>query len=127
MFLDTAFNSFHTVISNIHFAFIETATKMWTYARHLPTGKQPSTKLLINTTDLAFVLMKSKGKNKKNVGYKCGVSKTMVEWLAMRAFITVLRKRQARYTKVLEWLEGKMRVFEGREGKVCERLMGVVL
>jgi hypothetical protein len=79
-----------------------------------------------DTIDLAFVLMKSKGKNQKNVGYKCGVSKCMVEWLATRAFVTVLRKRQARYTKVLEWLDGKIRVLEERERKVCERLNGVV-
>jgi len=48
MFLDTTFNSFPTVISNVYSAFIETATKMWTYTRCLPTKKQPGTKLVIS-------------------------------------------------------------------------------
>lgn len=30
--------------------------------------------------ELAFVLIKSKGRNKKNVGFKCAVSKVQVEW-----------------------------------------------
>lgn len=33
-----------------------------------------------NLVNLAFVLMKSKAKNKKNVGYKCGLTKVQVEW-----------------------------------------------
>ena len=84
MFLDTSHNSLATVVANIHSAFTETATKMWTYVRCLPSGKRPSTNLLIDTIsrviELAFVLMKSKGKNKKNAGYVCGVSKVQVEW-----------------------------------------------
>ncbi|KAH8657402.1 hypothetical protein BGZ60DRAFT_130395 [Tricladium varicosporioides] len=99
MFLDTSFNSLATVLKNVYTAFVETGTKMWTYARCLPTGKQPGTKLLIKTIsdlmELAFVLMKSKAKNEKNVGYKCAVSKIQVEWLATNAFRAVLQKRQS--------------------------------
>jgi hypothetical protein len=84
MFLDTSHNSLGTVLLNIHHAFIETATKMWTYTRCLPIHKQPNTKLVIATitdlVELAFVLMKSKGKNRKNEGYSCGVNKAQVEW-----------------------------------------------
>ena len=84
MFLDTAHNSLATVQSNIHNAFRESATKMWTYARCMPRGKQPGTELLIKTVEslieLAFVLLKSKGKNTRNSGYSCAVSKVQVEW-----------------------------------------------
>ncbi len=102
MFLDTSFNSLHTVLSNIYSAFTETATKLWIYVRCLPVGKQPGTELMISKSEppqlnrehpnheiieiitdlieLAFVLMKSKGRNKKNAGYKCGLSKIQVEW-----------------------------------------------
>lgn len=99
MFLDTSFNSLATVLSNIFIAFVETASKTWTYAKCLPTGKQPGTELMISEyfpslqiqwltvsetisdlIDLAFVLMKSKGRNRKNAGYKCAVSKVQVEW-----------------------------------------------
>lgn len=109
MFLDTSFNSLTTVLSNVYSAFKETATKMWTYARCLPVGKRPGTKLLISTpptypskaradangsrletisevVELAFVLMKSKSKNKKNVGYKCALTKMQVEWYVPSTF-----------------------------------------
>ena len=36
-----------------------------------------------NLVNLAFVLMKSKAKNKKNVGYKCGLTKVQVEWYVL--------------------------------------------
>ena len=84
MFLDTAHNSLVTVLSNIHSAFHESATKMWTYARCMPTDKQPGTRLLTKTVEglieLAFVLLRSKGKNRRNVGYTCAISKVQVEW-----------------------------------------------
>ena len=38
------------------------------------------TETIENLVNLAFVLMKSKAKNKKNVGYKCGLTKVQVEW-----------------------------------------------
>jgi hypothetical protein len=87
MFLDTSHNSLSTVLSNIHGAFVETATKMHTYNRCLPNEKQPAPHLIVKTIqdliELAFVLMKSKGKNKTNMGYKCGVKKIQVEWYVM--------------------------------------------
>ncbi|KAH6671185.1 hypothetical protein B0J14DRAFT_89821 [Halenospora varia] len=130
MFLDTSFNSLATVLKNVYTAFVETATKMWTYARCLPIGKQPGTKLLIKTIsdlmELAFVLMKSKAKNKKNVGYKCAVSKVQVEWLATNAFRTVLQKRQSKYGKVIEWLGVRIGALLMKEREACVRMRGVV-
>lgn len=130
MFLDTSFNSMKTVLSNVFSAFIESATKMWTYAKYLPLGKQPGTKLLLKTIndliELAFVLMKGKGKNKRNVGYKCALSKVQVEWLAMNAFSMVLKKRQSKYGMVLEWVEDKMKRMRDREAEMCMRMEGIV-
>ena len=114
MFLDTSLNSVATVLFNICTAFLETANKMWTYAKCLPVGKQPSTILVISKSiesvylilnkagkklmrrnietikslsDLAFVLSKSKGRNKKNEGYKCAISKVQIEWYDLSYFI----------------------------------------
>jgi hypothetical protein len=90
MFLDTTHNSLRTVLSNIHVAFVQTATKMWTYTRCLPVGKQPRAQLIITTiqdvVELAFVLLKSKGKNgnKALKGYRCAVTKVQVEWYVLR-------------------------------------------
>ncbi len=47
MFLDTDFNSYSTVLNNIHQIFVEAAMKMYRYAKCLPRGKQPSLKTLI--------------------------------------------------------------------------------
>lgn len=130
LFLDTSLNSLHTVLSNIHSAFLDTAMKMWTYIKLLPVGKKPSTKLLVktinDTIDLAFVLMKSKGKNAKNKGFACKVTKVMVEWLAVHAFRDVLRRRQSDYGTILEWLEGRIGVLRKREGELCGRMRGIV-
>ncbi|CZR51337.1 related to telomerase reverse transcriptase [Phialocephala subalpina] len=130
MFLDTSFNSLKTVLTNVYSAFIESATKLWTYAKCLPVGKQPRTKLVIKTIsdliELAFVLMKSKGKNRRNVGYGCKLSKVQVEWLAANAFQKVLRKRQSKFGKVLEWLVGRIKMLRMREGETCRRMEGVV-
>jgi hypothetical protein len=101
MFFDTLLNSRSTVLLNIYTAFVETATKMWSYARCLPTKKQPTTKLftsegpfwnaiyfLTHTSleairdviDLAFMLLRSKSRKKSNEGFKCAVSKMELEW-----------------------------------------------
>jgi hypothetical protein len=48
MFLDTSFNSLSTVFSNIYNAFIETATKMWRYAKCLLVQKQPGAQVIIS-------------------------------------------------------------------------------
>jgi hypothetical protein len=48
MFLDTSFNSLSTVFSNIYDSFIETATKMWQYAKCLPVQKQPGARVVIS-------------------------------------------------------------------------------
>lgn len=48
MFLDTTYNALNTVLSNVHSAFVETATKMCAYIRCLPASKKPGPKLVIS-------------------------------------------------------------------------------
>ncbi|CZT11882.1 uncharacterized protein RAG0_15894 [Rhynchosporium agropyri] len=114
MFLDTRFNSVLTVKANLSSAFVETATKMWTYRRCLlNSGKKISAKMVIctieNLINLAFTLMKSKARNPRNVGYKCGITRVEVESLVVTAFRDVLRKKQSGYQEVLRWLDEKMK------------------
>ena len=45
MFFDTSHNSRREVLTNIYSAFVETATKMWAYARCL--ANRPGTAVLI--------------------------------------------------------------------------------
>lgn len=44
----------------------------------------------------------------------------------MHAFRNVLSKRQSRYGKIIEWLDGKIGDLERKEKKSCEFLKGVV-
>ncbi|KFY02560.1 hypothetical protein O988_02079 [Pseudogymnoascus sp. VKM F-3808] len=116
MFMDTAFNSPTVVARNIFESFVESANKMCAYNRCLPTQKQPAADITIRTIDglvnLAFVLIKSKEKNPKNIGYRCAVSKAEIRWLALRAFHRVLKPRQSRYQGELLWLEGQLRDYD---------------
>lgn len=50
MFYDTSHNSQRTMVRNIYNAFVETASKMWAYARCLPAEKQPRPRLVIGKT-----------------------------------------------------------------------------
>jgi hypothetical protein len=109
MYFDTTYNSTTSVFRNIYSAFLESATKMWTYARCLRVGQQPGIKLLIKTIidlmEMAYVLIKSKGNNKKNKGYQCHVKKPQIEYLCLTALRTVLVKRQSKYGKLISWLD----------------------
>ncbi|KAJ8127025.1 hypothetical protein O1611_g6612 [Lasiodiplodia mahajangana] len=111
MFFDTGLNSAVTMLNNIHRAFLETATKMWAYARCLPALKQPPQKIIIETilrlADTAYLLLVSKTRKLRYPGYVCDVKKCEVSWLAYNAFRQVLSRKQSRYSKTLSWLEAE--------------------
>jgi telomerase reverse transcriptase len=111
MFFDTSINSLSTVLLNIYTAFMETAIKMWSYARCLPVRRQPTMKLVISkyisfpdnrtstilthrtvetirdVIDLAFMLLRSKSRKKNSQGFKFAVSKMQVEWYAVPTYL----------------------------------------
>lgn len=74
-----------------------------------------------DTIELAFVLIKSKGRGKE--GYKCKVTKGMVEYLALHAFKNVLGKKQSAFGEVIAWLDEKVTGLEGK-GKGMDVEMG---
>ncbi|EAQ93265.1 hypothetical protein CHGG_01500 [Chaetomium globosum CBS 148.51] len=82
MFFDTSHNSRRGVLANIYSAFVETATKMWAYARCL--ASRPSTAVLIDTIkaliDVAFVLLTSRVRRERYPGYVCSVNKQETAW-----------------------------------------------
>ncbi|KAK5663294.1 hypothetical protein OQA88_3721 [Cercophora sp. LCS_1] len=73
VFYDTAHNSRQAVLANAYGAFVETATKMWAYARCLPKDKKPGLSLLVDTVttliDLAHILLTSKSRMARYPGY----------------------------------------------------------
>ncbi|TPX14184.1 uncharacterized protein E0L32_000578 [Thyridium curvatum] len=119
MFFDTTHNAPCTALRNIHGAFCETATKMWAYARCLPKGKQPSPRLVVDTIkeliDVAYMLLAGKSRRQRYPGYKFGVRRAQVAWLALHAFRRVLARKQSRYGAVIAWLDGQMEDLEQKE------------
>jgi len=132
MYLDTTYNSLPTVLANIYNSFLETATKTYTYARCLPSSKQPTVALLTRTItaliEMAYVLIKSKGRAKKGVelGYKCTVTRPQVAFMALNAFQKVLGKRQSRYREVIAWLDGRISELKVKDEEALKRMKGVV-
>jgi hypothetical protein len=132
MYLDTTYNSLPTVLTNIYTSFLETATKTYAYARCLPSSKQPTVALLTRTItaliEMAYVLIKSKGRAKKGVelGYKCAVTKPQIAFMALNAFRKVLGKRQSRYGKVITWLASRISELKGKNEEALKRMKSVV-
>ncbi|CAJ2501650.1 Uu.00g045030.m01.CDS01 [Anthostomella pinea] len=112
MYFDTGVNSVLTMLTNVHNAFTETATKMWAYARCLPAPKQPSAKMVNSTisklSEVAYLLLISTARKLRYPGYVCDVKKCEVSWLAYTAFHKVLTQKQARYGDTLGWLKVEM-------------------
>lgn len=112
MFFDTRHNKIATVLRSLQGAFVETATKAWAYARRLPRGKQPGPRLITGTiselADVAYSLLTSPARKRKNPGYECNVTKPQVRWSALSAFRVVLGKKQARFSEVLGWVDEEM-------------------
>jgi hypothetical protein len=46
--------------------------------------------------------------------------------LAMNAFRDVLRRRQSKYGKLLEWIEGRIQRLRTKEAAMCGRMEGVL-
>ncbi|KAI0189400.1 hypothetical protein EV127DRAFT_109620 [Xylaria flabelliformis] len=111
MFFDTGLNSSSTMLNNIHRAFVETATKMWAYARCLPAPKRPPPGMIIKTigklVDIAYLLLVSRTRQLRYPGYVCDVKKCEVSWLAYNAFHVVLGRKQSKYGEVLTWLSAE--------------------
>ncbi|KAK3341629.1 hypothetical protein B0T25DRAFT_558812 [Lasiosphaeria hispida] len=130
MFFDTSHNTRQSVLANAYTAFVETATKMWAYARCLPQAKRPGSGLLIDTVkalvEVAFLLLTSKSRKARYPGYDCTVRKTQLAWLAMVACRQVLVKKQSGYKEVISWLEQETHNLSSQNGLDCRGLVKVV-
>ncbi|KAK4220143.1 hypothetical protein QBC37DRAFT_407958 [Rhypophila decipiens] len=112
MFFDTSHNSPQAVFKNIYTAFLETATKMWAYARCLPKANKPSMAVVQDTlkslVDVAYLLLTSRSRKMRYPGYVCVVGKRQVAWLVMSAFREVLGRKQAGYGAVVDWIRSEL-------------------
>ncbi|KAL2756260.1 hypothetical protein ACRALDRAFT_1070651 [Sodiomyces alcalophilus JCM 7366] len=130
MFYDTGHNSTQTVMRNVFEAFVEATTKMWAYARCLPTQKQPGTKVIIETitklVDVAYMLLKSKTRKSKYPDYDCRLSKSQVSWLGLCAIRKTLLQKQTRYRELIDWLGHETNRLESKGIKEWRTMRRVV-
>lgn len=109
MFYDTRYNTLSTVLRNLYEAFTESATKAWAYLRCLSSGTQPGSHLIIDSIskllDVAHLLLTSASRKMKHPEYECKLSRMQVRAIGLRAFQAVLRRKQANFGAVLEWLD----------------------
>ena len=54
MLMDTSHNSTTTVMSNLYTCFLETAKKLFYYAKSLPVKRRPNTNLMLSTAILSL-------------------------------------------------------------------------
>ncbi|POS72887.1 telomerase reverse transcriptase [Diaporthe helianthi] len=122
MFYDTRYNILSTVLRNLYEAFTESATKAWAYLRCLPSQKLPGPRLLIDSIsrllDVAYLLLTSSSRKLKHPKYECKLSKTQVRASGLRAFRSVLGRKQARFGAVLQWLDEQAAELAAN-GKAC--------
>jgi hypothetical protein len=107
MVTDTAINSVATVLSTLYLRFMETAMKLYRYAKSMPSRTDVNSSLLISESscspgpdpfcmrganpndetetiddlvDIGFLVVKSKERNPSIKDYRCAVSKAQVQW-----------------------------------------------
>ncbi|KAJ2892715.1 hypothetical protein MKZ38_009438 [Zalerion maritima] len=127
MFFDSSFNSSITLLSNLYSSFAECATKMWGYIKSMPKTKKPTAAFIIQTieklVEAAFAILTSAARREKkqDEGYVCNVGKTQVDWLAAKAFLGELGRRQSGFGEVIKWLAVWIERLEGNgKGKKGE-------
>lgn len=108
MYLDTAHNSYHTVLSNLYSSFIASAMKMYRYVKSLRGRAHPNTSIIIQTID--ELIMHTLGivqarRTSRYAPLPCFVQPSHLQYLAAAAFQFVLKRKQTRYGPVLRWLE----------------------
>ncbi|KAI9827593.1 MAG: hypothetical protein M1826_006255 [Phylliscum demangeonii] len=99
-------------------------------ANHMPYAPKTA-ETISDVVELAFMLIKSRAKQDKHPTFRCGVTKTQIQWLAFSAFHLVLCRKQSRYQAVLAWLDRSIAVAsaahaKGKAGAERARLLRVV-
>ena len=111
MFLDTSLNSTTSVLCTIYHTFLETAMKMFRYAKTMASASQLRSSLINRTTEdisrTAWLLLQSKQKRAKIPDYTCQVQKNEIHWLAIQAFRCVFRGASVKNDGLADWLDWK--------------------
>ncbi|EPE03966.1 telomerase reverse transcriptase [Ophiostoma piceae UAMH 11346] len=116
MFYDMSYNSRRTALHNLHSALVETANRMWAYARCMTKAQRPSPKLTISTIEdlagLAFAILSGQNQSSRGPDYKFTVTKVHLKLILLHAFFKVLNRKQTSYKEVLAWIQNETRTLK---------------
>ncbi|KAJ2157405.1 Telomerase reverse transcriptase [Coemansia sp. RSA 552] len=101
LYIDSSLNSRDTVVLNLYQNFVVCAMKFHTIYKQLPvraSNHRYCTSVVEETMALAYILLKHKCKER-------WIPSADVKWLGAQAFCTVLRRKQTRYTWLLQSLK----------------------
>lgn len=129
MYLDTAHNSYHTVLSNLYSSFITSAMKMYRYMKSLRGRAHPNASVIIQTID--DLIMHTSGiiqarRASRSAPLPCFVQSSHLRYLAAAAFQFVLKRKQTRYVPVLRWLDSQGKAARPTTDAEAVRLVQVV-
>ena len=108
IYFDPELNGVDTVVHNVFDAFVLCAMKFHRIVK-AQRGRNPGQKQMQCTVEMLAllahgeVLKAGAGKVRKGGAWKV-LALEAVRWLAVSAFVQVLRRKQAKYREALEWL-----------------------
>ena len=134
---DSTVNSKPTIWLNVYQLFLQVATKFHAYARGLESGPAQNVRFFVRLCDgvVAKGVALIRRKMTTEVSMQSGRSKTVrddeIRWLGMKAFHSVLSRKQSRYRRLLGHLEAQLgaRRYRGAavilRSAVCRKKSGV--
>lgn len=137
MFLDTAHNSPHAVLSSLYAAFVDSAMRMYRYLRCLRRRRHPSPEVIVRTIRdlIALAVRMIQSRRARPAGARGGrtasrvetaIGRRQIQYLAAAAFRSVLARKQTRFAGVLRWLEAVGRAARPETDGEAARLARVV-
>ncbi|GKZ38872.1 hypothetical protein AbraIFM66950_011420 [Aspergillus brasiliensis] len=109
MYLDRQHNTIGVILSNLYANFVISAMKMYRYLKSLSRRVHPAPEVVIRIVrdmiHLATRMVQARDANAPPAAGGRGVHQCEVEHLAAAAFRFVLGRKQARYARVLGWLD----------------------
>ncbi|KAL7268429.1 Telomerase reverse transcriptase [Rhizina undulata] len=109
VFFDTNLNTFSTVAKNIYYNFVETAMKFHRGIKALSRRRRPRQEFMKRVINDALEAACTILGNIHKEGFACAIGAQGIRRLGALAFRKILRRKQAGYREVLEWLDGRVR------------------
>ncbi|KAJ5683012.1 hypothetical protein N7462_006177 [Penicillium macrosclerotiorum] len=129
MYLDTNHNSRQVVLGNLYTGFIAVGMKMYRYMKSLRGRSHPQAPIIIQT--IHDLIQQTIGtirarRASDSTPLSCAVQLSHLQYLGAAAFRFVLKRKQTRYARVLQWLDSLVKGSRPATNAEAVRLQQVV-